>query len=125
MIICPRDVDEDTKKVMFDINILYTSVPEEFRVEGLYYFVTKYVEDLHLRFRKEFLLESANFILKKKNSLLRFGSELPLHKKKTAMCTIFAPTYTFLTMQCQKTKVYSIIRQCCTLSSKHLEHSWL
>lgn len=66
MIICPRDVDEDTKKVMFDINILYTSVPEEFRVEGLYYFVTKYVEDLHLRFRKEFLLESANFILKKK-----------------------------------------------------------
>ena len=36
---------------MFDINILYTSAPDELRVEGLYYFVTKYVEDLHLRFR--------------------------------------------------------------------------
>ena len=51
LIICPRDVDEDTKKVMFDINILYTSAPDELRVEGLYYFVTKYVEYLHLRFR--------------------------------------------------------------------------
>ena len=60
----PRDVDENTEIVTFDVISLYTSIPHEFGLEALDYFLTKYQEDLHPRFRKEFVLESANFILK-------------------------------------------------------------
>ena len=61
---CPRDVDENTEIVTFDIISLYTSISPEFGLEAIDYFLTKYQENLHSRFRKEFVLESANFILK-------------------------------------------------------------
>ena len=67
---CPRDVDEDTEIVTFDVISLYTSIPHEFGLEARDYFLTKYQENLYSRFRKEFVLESANFILK--NNILTF-----------------------------------------------------
>ena len=39
------------------------------------------------------------------------------------MCTIFAPTYASLAMGSHEIKVYSIIRQSYTLTSKYFEHS--
>ena len=69
------------------------------------YFLTKDKVDLHPRFRKEFVLESANFILK--NNPLTFDSEFYFQIKETVMGTIFAPTYTNLTMGYHKIKVYS------------------
>ena len=114
---CPRDVDEDTEIVTFDVISLYTSIPHEFGLEAIDYFL----EDLHLRFRKKFVLESANFILK--NNTLTFDSEFYLQIKGKAMGTIFAPTYANLTMGYHEIKVYSIIRQSHALASKHFENS--
>ena len=113
---CPRDVDEDTEIVTFDVISLYTSIPHEFGLEAIDYFL----EDLHLRFRKKFVLESANFILK--NNTLTFDSEFYLQIKGKAMGTIFAPTYANLTMGYHEIKVYSIIRQSYALANKN---SWL
>ena len=53
---CPRDVDEDTEIVTFDVTSLYTSIFHEFGSEAIDYFLTKYQD-------QEFVLESTNFIL--------------------------------------------------------------
>ena len=41
------------------------------------------------------------------------------------MGTIFAPTYSNLTMGYHKIKVYSIFSQSYALASKHFQNSWL
>ena len=97
---CPRDVDEDTEIVTFDVISLYASSPQD--LEAIDYFLTKYEGDLHTRFRKEFVLESVNFILK--NNALTFDSEFNLQLKGTAMGTIVAPTFANLTMEYHGTK---------------------
>ena len=62
LIKCSRGVDEDTETVTFDVITLYTSVPHEFGFEGLDYFSTTCQKDFHPRSKKEFVLESVNFI---------------------------------------------------------------
>ena len=42
LIKCPRDVDEDTEIVTFDVISLYTNIPHEFGPEAIDYFLTKY-----------------------------------------------------------------------------------
>ena len=116
---CPRDVDEDAEIVTFDIISLHTSIPHEFGLETIDYFLTKYQEDLHPRFRKEFILESANFILK--NNTLTFDSKFYLQIKVTAMGTVFAPTYANLTMGYHEINVSCIIRQSYALAWKLLK----
>ena len=49
---------------MFDVVSLYTSIHHKFGLEAIDYFLTKYQEDLHSRFKEEFVLESANLHLK-------------------------------------------------------------
>ena len=100
---------------------MYTNIPHEFGVEAIDYFLTKYREDLHPRFRKEFVLESANFIFKK--NTLKFNSEFYFQIKGTTMGTIFATTFANLTMGYHEVIVYSIIRQSYSLDSKHFENS--
>ena len=90
----PRDVDEDTEINTFDLISLYISICHKFGLEAIYYFLTKYQEALHPRFRKEFVLESANF----------------------------TPTYANLTMGYHEIKVYSITHQTYALASKHFEN---
>ena len=92
----------------------------EFGLEAIDYILTKYQEYLHPRFRKEFVLELENFILK--NNTLTFDSEFYLQIKGTAMDTIFAPNYANLTHQI---KVYSIISQSYTSASKRFQNSRL
>ena len=70
---------ENTEIVVLDVISLYTSIPHEFGLEAIDYFLTKYQENLHPRFRKKFVLESANFILK--NNTLTFDSEFCLQVK--------------------------------------------
>ena len=109
LIKCSRDVDEDTEIVIFEVISLYTSIPHEIGLEAKAYFVTKYQEDLHPRFRKEFVLKSANFILT--INTLKFDSKFYLQIKGTAMGTIFERIYANLTMGYHEIKVYSIICQ--------------
>ena len=101
---------------------MYTSIPHELGLEVIDYFLTKYQDDLHPTFKKEFVLESANFILK--NNTLTFDSEFYLQINGIAMGIIFAPNYANLTMRYHKIKLYSIIRQRYALASKHFENSW-
>ena len=122
LIKCPIHVDEDTEIVTFEVISLYTSIPHELDLEAIAYSLTKYQEDLHPIFQKEFVLQSANFILK--NNTWTFDSEFYLQIKGTAMGTIFAPTYANLTMGYHEIKVYSVIRQSYALASKHFKNSW-
>ena len=46
--------------------IINSSIPQEFGLEALDYFLNWYREDLHSRYTKEFVLESVNFILENK-----------------------------------------------------------
>ena len=119
---CPRDVDQNTEIVTFDVISLCKSIPHEFGLEDIDYFFTKYQEYLHPRFRKESVLESANFILK--NNILTFDSEFYLQIKGTAIGTIFAPTYANLNIRYHEIKVYSIISQSYALPSKQFQNSW-
>ena len=120
LIKCPRDVDEGTIIVTFDVISLYISIPHKFDLEALDCFLTKYQEDLHPRFKKKFVLESANFILK--NNEFTFDSEFCLQIKETAMSTIFDPTYANLTIGYHEIKACAIIRQSYALASKHFEN---
>ena len=63
LIKCPWDVDEDTEIVTFDVISLYKSIPHEFDLKTLNYYSTTYQVDLHPKFKKEFVLESGNFII--------------------------------------------------------------
>ena len=92
------------KTVTFDVISLYTSILHEFGLEARDYFLTKYQKDLHPRFRKEFVLESTNFVLK--NNTLTFDSEFYLKINGTEMDAILAPIYTNLTMGYHEIKVY-------------------
>ena len=85
---CPRDVDEDAEIVTFDVISLCTCFLHEFGLEPIGYFSANYQEDLHPRFRKEFVLESANLILR--NNTLTFDSEFSLQVTWKVMGTIFA-----------------------------------
>ena len=100
---CPRDVDENFEIVTFDVISLYASIPHEFGLEAIDYFLIKYQKDLHPRFRK------ANFILN--NNTLTFDAEFYLQIKRTAMDTFFAPTDANLILRYHEIKVYSIINQ--------------
>ena len=97
LIKCPRDVDEGTKVVTFEVLSLYANNPCEFGLEALDYFLTTYQEDLNPRFKKELALELANFTVK--GNTLTFDSEFYLQIKQAANDTVFAPTYANLNMR--------------------------
>ena len=122
LIKCPREVNEDTEIVTFNVISLYASISREFRFEAFDYFFTIYQEDLHQKLKKDFVLESANFILK--SNTVAFDFEFYLQRKRTAMGTIFAPTYANLTMGYHEINVHSIIRQSYVLASEYFEVSW-
>ena len=106
----------------FDVVVLYTGISHEFGLEAIDYFLTKYQEDLHPIFKKEFVSELVNCILKK--HALAFDAEFYLQIKVTAMGAIFAPTYTNLIIGYHEIKFYSIIRLSYGLASKSIENSW-
>ena len=97
------------------------SIPHESGLEAIDYFLNEYQEDLHLKFAKDIILESANFILK--NNALTFDSKFYFQIKGTPIGTIFAPTYANLTMEYHKSKVYSIISKSYILASKYVQNS--
>ena len=75
----------------FDVLSLRTTIPHKFGLEVLDYFLTTYQEDLHARFKSEFVLESTKFILK--NNKLTFDSEFYLQIKRRVI--IFVPIYAY------------------------------
>jgi len=103
---CSRDNKETSVLVTFDVKSLYTSIPHEYGIEALTYWVDNFPNDLHRRFSKEFVVESARFILENNNFI--FDDEFYTQISGTAMGTIFAPTYATLTMGYLELKLYDV-----------------
>ena len=110
-----------TQTVTFYISNFYTRFPYILVFETLDYWLTTYQENLHSKLKKEFVLESSNFI--RKNNTLTFDSEFYLQIKGTTMGRIFSPTYANLTMLYHQTKFYSIMCQRHALAGKYNENS--
>ena len=91
---------------MFDVVILYTNIPHTFGLEALDYWLEKHPESLHATFNIEFDLECAKFTLQNNN--MKSNNDFYNQIKVTAMATIFAPTYTTLSIGYFEIKLYSV-----------------
>ena len=60
----PREVDPVTEIVTFDVASLYTSIPHEYGLKALGYFLSTFKEEMDPRFNNQFILDAADFILK-------------------------------------------------------------
>ena len=69
---CPKEVDPDTEIVTSDVTSLYTSIPHEYGLKSLGYFLATFKEEMNPRFTNQFILDVADFILK--NNSLTFDS---------------------------------------------------
>ena len=120
---CSRENYEDTLLVTFGVVNLYTNALYTFRLETLDYWLENHSENLHARFKKEFALEYAKFILQNNNK--KISNEFYSQIKGIAMGTIFAPTHATLLMGCFEIKLYSA----CTfkygeLLGGHIKKNW-
>ena len=103
---CSKENYEDTLLVIFDVVILFTNIPHTFGLEALDYWLENHPESLHQRFNKEFDVECAKFILQNNN--MKSNNEFYNQIKVTAMGTIFAPTYTTLSIGYFEIKLYNV-----------------
>ena len=87
---------------------LYSNILHEYGLEAIEYWLDKFIESLHPLFSEEFVLESVKFILE--NNILNFDNEYFNQIKGTTMGTIFAPTYTSLTIGFFELMFYDLCR---------------
>ena len=85
----PGEVDLNTEKVTFDVKSLYTSIPKEYGLKALGYFLTTFEEDMNSRFNDQFALDDADLILN--NNLCTFDYWLSLQIKGTTTDKMFVP----------------------------------
>ena len=88
---CDRITNENVVIATFDVVGLYTNILHTFGLEAVKYFLLKYKEDIHPRFKIPVILESIDFILK--NNICVFDDEYFLQLQGTAMGNVFALTY--------------------------------
>ena len=88
---CDRITNENVVIATFDVVGLYTNILHTFGLEAVKYFLLKYKEDIHPRFKISVILESIDFIFK--NNICVFDDEYFLQLQGTAMGNVFAPTY--------------------------------
>ena len=101
------DLDEYTELLTFDVITLYTKYFSQIWPVFLNYFFTMYQEDLPAKIKKEFVLESTNFILKKRKLIfdyefyLQFLLETPnrtdLLTLLSNFSTVITSSYMFIT----------------------------
>ena len=60
---CSRKMNDTTTLVTFDVKSLYTSIPHDYGLEAITFWMEKHPDSLHSRFAKEFVLESIKIIL--------------------------------------------------------------
>ena len=89
---------------MFDVVSLYTNILYIFGSEALDYWLEYHSESLHVRFKKEYILERAKFI--PLNNNMKLNNEFIT--KGTVMGRIFAPTYATSSMGYFRIKLYRI-----------------
>ena len=70
---------------------MFTNIPHAYGLEALSDWIDKHPGNVHDRFSKQFVLESARLILENNN--YKFNGDFFVQISSTAMGTIFAPTY--------------------------------
>ena len=103
---CSRKNSDSTTLVTFDAKSLCTSIPHNYGLEAISFWIEKHPDSLHSRFSKVFVLESIKIILENNNCT--FNDEFYRQISGAAMGTIFAPTYATLTMGYFEIHFYNI-----------------
>ena len=91
---CKRNITDDTVLITFDVCSLYTNIPHEFTLRAIEYFVYNYRQSINPRFTEQLILKGTSFILS--SNLMTFDKLFYLQIQRTAMGTIFLPTYATL-----------------------------
>lgn len=91
-----RDTTPNTILTTFDIKNLYSEIPHDLGLTAIEYWMEKHPELLITRLSKNFVLESIKIILE--NNFFKFGEDIYLQNKGTAMGTKCAPVYATLTI---------------------------
>ena len=91
---------------MFDVKSLYTSIPHDYGLSAISFWIEKHPDSLHLRFWKWFVQESMKIILENNNCT--FNNEFYRQISRASMGPVFAPTYATLTMGYFEVHFYNI-----------------
>ena len=104
---CSRHNSPDTILATFDITSLYTSIPHQYGLEAMRYWLENYRASVNPRFTTEFILEGIELILSNNNFC--FNDTFYEQLLGTAMGSIFAPTYAGLVVGYLELKFYSLV----------------
>ena len=88
---CSRINTEYTVLTTFEICMLYTSIPHEYGIETISYWIDKHPETINPRFCKNFIIEGLLFVLE--NNVFHFNDEYFKQILGTAMGTDVAPAF--------------------------------
>ena len=100
----PHHIDKDTILVSFDVVNLYTTIPHNYGLEAISFWLEKYPFELPDRIQKIFIIEGIKFILE--NNFFSFDDIIYKQISGTAMGTKMAPTYANLVMAYLENKMY-------------------
>jgi hypothetical protein len=104
----PDTITPSDKLVTMDVTNLYTNITSTLGLKALEYWINKHPEKINSRFKKEFIIEASEIILK--NNTFSFDEKHFEQIKGTAMGTKMAPTYATLTLGYLEETLYNKIR---------------
>ena len=99
-----NEVQPNTLHASFDIEALYSIIPQDLGIQAVEYWLEKYPEELRNRFSKYFVLDGIKFIFE--NNTFSFNQAHYKQVKGTAMGTKVAPVYATLTLGYLEEKLY-------------------
>ena len=86
----PKEIQENTILVSFDVISLYTSIPHKLGLEAIEYWLNKYPTCIEQRISKEFILKAISLVLKE--NTFKFNKKYYKQIQGTAMGTKMTPT---------------------------------
>ena len=100
----PKDIQENTVLVSFDLVSLYASIPHDLGLEAINYWLENYVASLSQQIPKDFILKAISIVLKE--NTFQFDGKNYKQVQGTAMGTKIVPTYATLVMGYLETRLY-------------------
>ena len=101
----PKEIQENTILVSFDVISLYTSIPHKLGLEAIEYWLNKYPTCIEQRISKEFILKAISLVLKE--NTVKFNKKYYKQIQGTTMGTKMAPTYATLVMGFLEQRLYN------------------
>ncbi|CAC5384721.1 unnamed protein product [Mytilus coruscus] len=118
----PTTVSKDSIMVSFDVVNLYTTIPHEYGLKFIEFWLEKFPSEVPDRIEKKFIIEEIKFILQ--NNYFNFNGESNRQISGTAMGTKVVPTYANLVMAYLETQMntrtnipFNWARRICTIVS--------